>query len=141
MGNDPQAGIPLTKKQVLERLRRKEGLAHQDMRGLDLSGICFDGFDVSHAKMAETDLCRASFRGADLTNASLWHANLRDASFDEAVLDDADFDMANLDGATFHNAKIRRTLFPLHHLPLDRIQESIRTGRRVVMDKGDPEQM
>ena len=50
-------------------------------------------------------------------------------------LDDADLDMANLDGAVLYKAKIRRTLFPLERLPMDRIQDSIRSGRRLVMDK------
>jgi uncharacterized protein YjbI with pentapeptide repeats len=136
-GVDAESSSPvsLTKKQVLDRLRRGESFVEADLRGLDLSGVCFDECDLSYAKMADCVLCRCSFRGADLRGSSMWQADLRDANFTSANLDDADLDMANLDGVILFKAKIRRTLFPLDRLPMDRIQDSIRSGRRVMMDK------
>ena len=36
---DEAASVSLTKKQVSDKMRRRESLAEQDMRGLDLSGL------------------------------------------------------------------------------------------------------
>jgi len=134
-GEESSSPVALTKKQVLDRLRRSESLVESDLRGLDLSGTSFDGCDLSYVKMAECHLSRCTFRGANLSGASMWQADLRDVNFTNANLDDADMDMANLDGAILYKAKIRRTLFPLERLPMDRIMDSIRSGRRLVMDK------
>jgi uncharacterized protein YjbI with pentapeptide repeats len=134
-GDESSAPVSLTKKQVLDRLRRGETLAEADLRGLDLTSSSFDGVDLSYAKMAECTLVRCTFRGANLSGASLWQADLRDANFTNANLDDADLDMANLEGAILYKAKIRRTLFPMDRLSMERIQDSIRSGRRLVMDK------
>jgi uncharacterized protein YjbI with pentapeptide repeats len=59
---DDFAARPLSKKQILESIARKESLADADMRGIDLSGIVFDGVDLERAKMAECNLSRSSFR-------------------------------------------------------------------------------
>ncbi len=134
-GDESSSPVSLTKKQVMDRLRRGESLADADLRGLDLSGTCFDSCDLSYAKMAECTLSRCTFRSANLSGASMWQADLRDTNFTSANLDDADLDMTNLDGAILYKAKIRRTLFPLDRLPMERIQDSIRSGRRLVMDK------
>jgi uncharacterized protein YjbI with pentapeptide repeats len=134
-GEESSSPVSLTKKQVMDRLRRGESLIESDLRGLDLSAMSFDGVDLSYAKMAECTLARCTFRGANLSGASLWQADLRDANFTNANLDDADMDMANLDGAILYKAKIRRTLFPVDRLTAERIQDSIRSGRRLVMDK------
>ncbi len=134
LNDDNRTSTSLTRKQVLDRLRRGESLTHQDMRGLDLYGICFDDTDLSYAKMADANLAKATFRRANLTGASLWHADLRDTLFEEANLEDTDFDMALLDGARFKAARLRRTLFPFERLPLEDVKESVRTGRRVFMD-------
>jgi uncharacterized protein YjbI with pentapeptide repeats len=98
--------------------------------------VNFDGANLTHAKLAECNLTRASFRGTDLRFASLWHSECKDAIFDSANLEEADLDYANLDGCTFRNAKIRKAVFPLSKLPLADIQASVRTGRKVKMDKG-----
>jgi uncharacterized protein YjbI with pentapeptide repeats len=134
-GDESSSPVSMTKKQVLDRLRRGESFVEADLRGLDLSGTSFDGVDLSYAKLADCVLCRCSFRDADLRGASLWQADLRDANFTSANLDDADLDMANLDGVVLFKAKVRRTIFPLERLPMDRIQDSIRSGRRMMMDK------
>jgi len=131
---------PLTKKQVLDLINRKQSLADMDMRGIDLSGVCFDGADMECAKLAEANLSRATFRGTNLNNASLWHAECKDAVFDGAMLEEADFDFANLEGASFRGAKVRKAIFPYNRLPLEDVLHSVRTGRKVRMHRGAAEE-
>lgn len=121
----------LTKKQVVDHIAKGLPLHDADLRGVDLSGVCFDGGDLTRAKLAECNLARATFRGTNLTAASLWHADCKDACFDEAILEETDMDLSNLDGATFRNAKIRKTMFPFSRVSIDQIKRSVRTGRKV----------
>lgn len=125
---------PLSKKQVQDMLARGDSLFDLDMRGVDLSGVCFDNADLEQAKLAEANLSRATFRNATLKQASLWHANLTDAVFDGANMEEADLDFADLDGATFKGAKVKKAIFPFNRVSLDQINTSVRTGRRVRMD-------
>lgn len=125
---------PVTKKQIMELIGRGAPLGTIDMRGIDLSGICFDGVDLSMAKLAECNLARSTFRGANLASASLWRADCTDACFDGANLEDADLDFTNLEGTTFRGAKIRKTIFPFHRVTMDQIQTAVRTGRRLKME-------
>lgn len=124
----------LSRKQVVEMLRRGESFEEADLRSADLVGVSFDGVNLSNAKFADANLQRASFRGANLTGASFWNANLREASFEGARLEETDFDYANLDSVNFKDAKIRKATFPTKRLPLDMIQRSVRTGQRVKME-------
>jgi len=126
---------PLTKKQAVDHVNRGESLKQADIRGTDLSGVCFDGADLEFAKLAECNLTRATFRGANLRNASLWHSDCTDACFDGANLEEADLDLSNLDGASFRGAKIRKAIFPFNRVSLEEIQTSVRTGRRVRMNR------
>jgi uncharacterized protein YjbI with pentapeptide repeats len=127
----------LTKKQVMDMVARGQSLAEMDMRGIDLSGVTFDGADLRFAKLAESNLSRASFRGADLMGASLWHSDCKDAVFDGANLEEADLDLANVDGATFRAANVRKAIFTFSRISLEQILQSVRTGRRVRMARGD----
>ncbi len=124
----------LTRKQVLEALRKKESFEEADFRGCDLVGIGFDGANLARAKFGEANLTRASFKGAILVGASFFGATLKDASLEDANVEEADFDYANLDGVTFRGAKVRKAIFPLRRLALKDIQDSVRTGRRVQME-------
>ncbi|HMV65668.1 MAG TPA: pentapeptide repeat-containing protein [Myxococcota bacterium] len=126
---------PLTKKNIAEMLSRGQPLAYIDLRGTDLSGLCFDNADLTSAKLAFCNLARATFRNANLRLASLWHADCKDAVFDGAVLEEADLDLSNLDGATFKNARIKKTTFPNGRVAMEEIEKSIKTGRRVVMTR------
>lgn len=130
----------LTRKQVVELLRRNQSLQQADARGLDLSGINFDGADLRWTKLADSNLSQCSFKGANLANSSMWHANLKDAVFEGAVLDFADLDCANLDGATFKGARIKKTIFPFQELPIEAVEHSVRTGARVRMSGIDPDE-
>lgn len=127
-------GRPLTRKQVIEMIRRKEPFEDADLRGCDVVGLAFEHIDLSRAKFAEANLSRCSFRGSTLIGASFFGANLKDASLEDANLEDADFDYANLDGVTFRNAKIKKAIFPLRRIGLDEIRESVRSGKRVRME-------
>lgn len=131
---DFSSGRPLTRKQVIEMIRKKEDMEEADLRGCDLVGLSFEGVSLKFAKFTEANLARCSFKGADLEGAVFFGANLKDGSLEEANLEEADFDYANLDGVTFLNAKIKKTVFPLRRLPLDTIKESVRTGKRVHME-------
>ena len=77
----------LSKKQIIDAISRQEVLIDCDMRGLDLTGVCFDGMDLRRCKLAECNLSRATSRGADLHLASLWHCECQDAVFDNANLE------------------------------------------------------
>ena len=94
----------MTKKQVIECIQRKHSLVAADLRGVDLSGLCFDDMDLRGAKLAECNLARATFRRANLESASFWSTDCKDACFDYANLESADFDFSNLDGATLRHA-------------------------------------
>lgn len=122
---------PLSRKQVQDMIRRKQSFFQLDLRGIDLSGLCFDGVDLRQAKLAEANLGRCSFRQANLAGASMWQANLQDAVLDQANLEETDLDMANLDGCTFRSARIRKTIFPNQQRALPVIEASVRTGARV----------
>ncbi|MFZ5479684.1 MAG: pentapeptide repeat-containing protein [Myxococcota bacterium] len=131
---DFSAGRPLTRKQVVEMVRKRESMEDADLRGCDLVGISFDGANLQRAKFAEANLSRCSFRGANLECASFFGANLKDASLEEANLEDADFDYANLDGVSLKGAKVKKAIFPLRRIPLDDIRESVRSGKRLHME-------
>lgn len=124
----------LNRKTVLDMLRKKESLEEADLRGLDLSGVSFDGARLVYAKFAEANLSKCSFRGANLTGASFFGASLKDAVLDESNLEEADFDYAWLDGVTLRGATIRKAIFPLKKVKLDDIRESVRSGRRLAME-------
>ena len=124
-----------SRKQIVDMLRKNGNLEHLDLRGADLSGVSFDGAKLRWIKLAEANLARCSFRGADLSGASMWNANLKDACFDDAILEDADLDCANIDGCSFKNARIRKTIFPTPRLSLHQVQDSLRTGAKIKLEK------
>ena len=132
--DDFAAARPQNRKQVQEMIRKKESFVDADLRGCDLSGLCFDNLDLSMAKFAEANLSRTSFRGANLQGTSFFAASLKDAMLEECNLEDADFDYAWLDGVSLRGAKIRKAIFPLRKLPLAEIKESVRSGKRLKMD-------
>ena len=132
--DDFAAGRPLNRKQVQEMIRRKESLVEADLRGCDLSGVIFDGTDLSFAKFAEANLARCSFKGCNLEGASFFGASLKDALLEECQLEDADLDYAWLDGVSLRGSKVRKAIFPLKKVPLEEIRESVRSGKRLRMD-------
>ena len=113
----------LSRKQILEVVRKKESLDEADLRGTEFG---------------EANLSRSSFKGADLRGASFFSANLKDVCLDGANLEDADLDYAQLDGVTLHNAKIRKALFPTKRLSLADVRASVATGVRLRMDAYSP---
>lgn len=130
---DDLAPQSMSRKQVLDALRRGRSLIDADLRGTDLSGINFDGVDLAYTKLADADLSQCSFIGANLSSASMWHANLKNCTFDSSILDFADLDEANIDGCTFRGARIKKTIFPNARMALSMIEESIDTGAPVVL--------
>ena len=66
----------------------------------------------------------------------MWHSDCKDACFDEASMEEADFDYSNLDGCTFRAAKVKKAIFPFNRLSLEAVMESVRTGRKVRMERG-----
>lgn len=131
---DDDEARSLTRKQVLDLLRRGESFEECDLRGIDLSGVNFDGVNLTNAKFGEANCQKATFRNANLTGASFWNANLREATLDGANLEEADFDYCNLDAVSFRDAKIKKAIFPYKRLPVEVVQRSVRTGERVKME-------
>lgn len=123
----------LSRKQVLDALRRGRSLMDADLRGTDLSGISFEGVDLQWVKLADANCAQCNFNGANLSGASMWHANLKEATFDNAVLDFADLDETNLDGCTFLGARIKKTIFPNPRVSLPLVEASIKDGSRVML--------
>jgi uncharacterized protein YjbI with pentapeptide repeats len=132
--DDFQGARALSRKQVVDMIRRKETLVEADLRGCDLAGVSFEGVDLSYAKFAESNLSKCNFNRADLTGASLFGANLKDATFEEANLEETDFDYANLDGVVLRGAKVRKTLFPYRRVSQEAVRESVRSGKKLVME-------
>lgn len=121
----------VSRKQVLDALRRGASLADSDLRGVDLSAMNLDGADLRRAKLADANLTRATLRNANLSGASLWHANLKDAVLDGANLEQADLDFANLDGCTVKGCKVKKAIFPHGQRTHDEVNAAIRTGARL----------
>jgi uncharacterized protein YjbI with pentapeptide repeats len=134
---DDLAPTSMTRKQVMDALRKGRSLVEADLRGADLTGLNFDGRDLSFTKLADADLSGCTFKGARLEGASMWHANLQGAVMDEAVLDFADLDCANIDGCRFRGARIKKTIFPNPRESLDQIESSIRTGQAIRLPRDD----
>src|SRR6185436_5291243 len=124
----------MSRKQILDAIRRGASLEGVDLRGVDLSGIAFDNLDMRDAKLAEANCTRCSFRNSNLAGASMWHANLKDAILDGANLENADLDFANLDGVSLKGAKIKKTIFPLKGEKIEQIREAAKSGRKLRMD-------
>ena len=132
--DDFAVGRPLNRKQVQDMIRRKESLVEADLRGCDLTGVVFDGTDLSYAKFAEANLARCSFRGCNLEGASFFGASLKDALLEDCQLEEADLDYAWLDGVSLRGSKVRKAIFPLKKVPLEEIRESVRSGKRLRME-------
>ena len=130
---------PLTKKQIMDMIAKTGDLSDLDMRGVDLSGVCFDGVDLRRAKLAECNLSRSTFRGADLSQASMWHADCKDACFDNAIMEETDMDFCYLEGATFRNARVKKAIFPINRITLAQINSCVKTGRKLSMDRNRAE--
>lgn len=132
---DFAGGRSLSRKQLVDMIRRRESLVDLDLRSADLSGMVLDGLDLSYAKFGEANLSRCSFRSSTLVGASFFGATLKDASFEGANLEDADFDYAWLDGVNLKDAKVRKAIFPTRRVPLDAVRESVRSGRKLTMER------
>lgn len=122
---------PLTREDCEARLLKKEPFEHENLSGLDLSGldfsnaICrntnfekanlkevnFSGADLSGSNLARCGLAELNFQGAKLVNADLSGADLSSADLRDAVLDDADFSAAVLENARLDNVHGFRTIF------------------------------
>lgn len=92
----------LTRELVLERAKRGESFAGEDLHNLDLSGLQLDGIDLSQAT-----LTGASLKGVSLVAASLIEANLEGADLVGAHLDRAVLAKANLSRCNLSNASLK----------------------------------
>lgn len=124
---DPDALLPLTREQVIERHAKGLGFAKRNLRGVDLSDLDLSGADLRQAVMTkaklkktildDADLSRALCNEADLSEASLRRAKLHKcllmkSVFKKADLSDADLNKAllkeaDLTEADFSGAKLR----------------------------------
>jgi uncharacterized protein YjbI with pentapeptide repeats len=124
-----QKAPPSSFQELLDRYQHGE----RDFAGVeldadpdsDLSGVCLDGADFSHAFLI------ASFRGASLRGARFYQANLKTCDFREADLRDTDFRGAGLCSASFDGAKLDGSNFTGAYIHSYELQEGERPG-------GDP---
>ncbi len=65
----------------------------------------------------------------------MWHADCTDCVFDGANLEEADLDFTILDGCTFKGAKIRKAIFPFNRVSLQSLNEAVRSGKRIRMER------
>jgi len=77
----------------------------------DMSGMNFDGQDMTGIACEECNMRGASFRGATLTKANLQRADISGAQFDRANLEQAIFTGADMNQVSFRNANLQRTVF------------------------------
>ena len=106
MQQDPP---PTSFRELLNRYQRGE----RDFSGVeldadcdsDLTGVCLDGADFSHAFLV------ANFRGASLRGARFFEANVKTCDFRDADLRDTDFRGAGLCSALFDGAKLEGSTF------------------------------
>ena len=96
----PQPRPRLSFPQVEAALRLGKNLGHQDLSGLDLTGLNFRGADLRAVNLTDADLEGVALDGADLRGAILVRANLRRAQLTGADLGAADLTDAYLDGVT-----------------------------------------
>ena len=78
-------------------------LQKRDLRGFDLSGVCFDKANLSGCLLDRANLSSALLRNSNLSHASLDHANLS-----HARLDSANLAFAHLENAVLLFANLKR---------------------------------
>jgi uncharacterized protein YjbI with pentapeptide repeats len=105
-----QQGAPPTSfRELLDRYRRGDrdfsGADLECDHDSDLSGVCLDNADFSHAFLV------ANFRGASLRGARFVQANVKTCDFRDADLRGADFRGAGLCSALFNGAKLEGSNF------------------------------
>ena len=104
-----QGASPTSFRELLDRYQRGErdfSNAELDTDpDSDLSGVCLDNADFSHAFLV------GNFRGTSLRGARFFQANVKTCDFREADLRDADFRGAGLCSALFDGAKLEGSKF------------------------------
>ncbi len=118
---------------------RNANLAHQDLAGvnlsgLDLSNVDLQGANLSHAKLFKTNLSGANLTeanlesseltGADLSDANLEHANMKGAGLGMATLKKTRLFKANLSDATLTKANLEEADLRCANLDSARIREA-----------------
>lgn len=122
MENSP----PSTFRKLLECYQRGErdfsGAELDADHDCDLSGVCLDGADFSHAYLV------ATFRGASLRGTRFYQANVKTCDFREADLRGADFRGAALCAADFDGAKLDGSDFAGAYIHSYEFKEGERPG-------------
>jgi len=81
------------------------------LKGLDLSGECFDGFDMRGANLIGTNLTGASLIGADLRGAKLYGVILVNTNLTSVNLEGTELSFVDLgDGVTLDNANLSKAV-------------------------------
>jgi len=101
---EPPPAPAMSKEAVERELAAGASFAGRDLSDCDLSGLCFDGCDLSDAQLPRARLDGATFRGADLARAVLTDVCgpgvvMRGADLSEADLSGAALGGVELDGA------------------------------------------
>jgi uncharacterized protein YjbI with pentapeptide repeats len=96
----------LTRKEVIEKVKRVESLERADLEFVDLSKADLSGADLSRANLSGANLSNAVLRGANLSNAVLRGANLSEANLFKANLSNAVLRGTNLSNAALSQANL-----------------------------------
>lgn len=83
----------------------------ENIGGVELDGLAFDGLDARGVNLSRASLRNTSWRGADLTDANLRFAFLNDADLRGANLTGADLRWAKLSGANLEGAIVTGALY------------------------------
>ncbi|MEE9604000.1 MAG: pentapeptide repeat-containing protein [Candidatus Scalindua sp.] len=97
-----------TREDVIEKVRKGEGLRSAVLYGIDLSNANLRSANLSRANLRSTNLMDADLSSADLSGASLHGADLRSANLRGANLGRANLSSANLIGSDLSSADLNR---------------------------------
>jgi len=101
---------PLTREIVQERIARGEGLAKEDLRGIDLSGLEMRGVNFQEAVLTGVVFKESNLSGANLSEANLVGADFSGAILHKTILKDADLTSATFVGADLAGAVLEEAI-------------------------------
>lgn len=120
-GIDPKQLKKLTREEVIERYQKNRSLKGAILSDLDLSGLDFEGIDLTNAQCRKTKFCNCNLKGAifnqtlaneaDFSGALLTEANMKKSVFIKAKFKETILRNANISQGIFTEADLEKTDF------------------------------